>query len=541
MSLQSTCIEGLRWLALAVAPLLLGNVASVSAQTLESMVMPGRLSEKHAKYEADCSNCHVRFDRAAQSRTCLACHDHRDVAEDIRKGTGYHGRIREHECRSCHTEHKGPEARLVALDDKRFDHKLTDFRLQGKHLEVKCASCHRPGVKHRNAPGTCAGCHNKDDRHKGGLGAACANCHTEESWKNARFDHGKTRFALLQRHAAAKCADCHPDQRYRDTSRECYSCHRKDDEHKGKLGNQCDKCHDASRWKAGHVDHDRDTRFPLRLKHADLRCTSCHKTPGLRDRLPVVCFGCHQRDDETKGHRGRYGEKCETCHNEKAWKAPTFEHDRDTRYALRGKHRPVKCDSCHRGRLYVDKLEPRCYSCHQRDDPHKGQLGADCRACHDERSWRETSFEHARARFALAGRHVGVECRKCHATPAYKDASMACAACHAKDDKHKGRFAAKCDSCHDASGWKGARYDHDARTRFRLEGAHARATCHACHKEPMAEAVPLSGECLACHKDDDVHLKTYGPLCQRCHVPENWRKIVRRDGDSGVPAAGRMR
>ena len=89
-----------------LAALLLAASTLASAQGLESVVMPGKVIEGHAKLEAKCDSCHVRFDKAAQSRLCGECH--KDVASDQRAKTGYHGRAPEvqgKECRSCHTDH----------------------------------------------------------------------------------------------------------------------------------------------------------------------------------------------------------------------------------------------------------------------------------------------------------------------------------------------------------------------------------------------------------------------------------------------------
>ena len=44
--------------------------------------MPGELIRGHEKAEADCANCHVRFDRAAQPRLCMACY--KEVGQDVR-------------------------------------------------------------------------------------------------------------------------------------------------------------------------------------------------------------------------------------------------------------------------------------------------------------------------------------------------------------------------------------------------------------------------------------------------------------------------
>lgn len=513
----------------SLAVLVLGAPGhGAAAVNVESVVMPGSVIKGHAKLEADCDHCHVRFDRPAQARLCLACHDHRDVASDVRNRRGYHGRIKETQCRACHTDHKGRDARIVVLDEQQFDHGLTDFPLRGKHVGVRCTQCHRPNIKRRNAPSECNGCHRKDDKHAGQLDRQCQNCHNERDWRETIFEHDRSRFPLLGKHKQAECRKCHATLAYKDAKRDCASCHDKDDIHKGQLGAQCDKCHDATSWKASGFEHARDARFPLRGRHRDAKCESCHKSRGFGDKPPTRCATCHERDDLEKGHKGRYGDKCESCHSALAWKPSTFDHERDSRYALRGKHATTKCEECHRRPLSEEKPLARCFACHERSDKHNGQLDKECQNCHNERTWRETSFEHVRARFPLLGKHKQVDCRKCHATLAYRDAKLDCASCHAKDDLHKGRFVPQCELCHDAQGWKTITYDHERRARFKLEGKHGRISCYTCHKSPLRDSREAPVDCKSCHKDEDVHFDTYGPQCQRCHEPEDWRKIVKR-------------
>ena len=76
---------------------------AAQAQTLESALMPGAVIEGHAKFEAECANCHVRFDRGAQAGLCLGCH--KPVRADVNGRIGYHGRSAERgkNCRTCHT------------------------------------------------------------------------------------------------------------------------------------------------------------------------------------------------------------------------------------------------------------------------------------------------------------------------------------------------------------------------------------------------------------------------------------------------------
>ncbi len=569
----------------------------VTGQNLESVLMPGKVIRGHARYESDCGNCHVRFDRAAQPGLCLDCH--KDVATDAKSGAGYHGRLKSRECRSCHTEHKGRDANVVALDEKSFDHAQTDMALRGKHAALTCRSCHRAGQKHRAAPSECVGCHRKDDKHKGNLGTRCADCHSDKKWGAAHFDHTKTEFPLRQRHAQVRCADCHRDQHYKDTPRKCVACHRNDDAHKSRFGDRCETCHSEDSWKAATFRHDRDTRFVLRERHRAVKCENCHRSPlyqvktptdchschrgndvhkgalgekcanchseagwrtkkgfdhdidtafVLRDRhretrceqchsdlrflakTPSTCVGCHRHDDLENGHKERFGDKCASCHTERGWKKIRFDHLRDARYALEGRHGLARCDSCHQGVLYRDKLQTRCSACHEKDDKHLGQLGARCESCHTPRDWHATNFDHQRSNFPLLGRHATTRCIACHDSAAYKDAKPGCVSCHVKDDRHKERLGPRCELCHNESGWKDWDFAHDLRTKFSLRDAHAKAGCVQCHTKPVKDKFETTSDCLSCHRGDDVHFGTYGTRCDECHGGESWRKLIKRDG-----------
>ncbi len=437
------------------AILLLCHATAGQAQTLESAIMPGGVIQGHAEYESACEKCHVRFNRSAQVQLCQDCH--KPVAGDIRTHTGYHGRLKEQECRSCHTEHKGRKAHIVKLDEKAFDHTQTDFALQGKHRQQTCAKCHQEKLKFRAAPGDCGTCHRKDDKHKGGLGPKCESCHNQNTWKEARFDHAKTRFPLLQSHANTGCADCHAKERYTDTPRDCNSCHRNDDAHKGNFGPRCDSCHNAADWKNPTFRHERDTHYPLLDRHRNVKCSSCHKAPLYREKLPTRCNSCHRSDDP---HRGSLGEKCDKCHSEKGWKGSTrFEHDRETDFPLREKHKTAKCESCHKVGKPNEKLPTRCFACHEADDHkkgHKGHFGEKCGACHNEKAFRTSIFEHDKdTPFALSGKHRKAKCSACHRTPLYSTRTeKSCYACHKEEDIHFGSFGLLCEQCHSATDWR---------------------------------------------------------------------------------------
>ena len=137
----------------AIAAIILLAAAPAMGSKLEMLVMPGPVIEGHAKYEAECPKCHLRFSKETQSGLCLDCHD--KVKADVDSGEGFHGRIpgiRTAECKRCHTDHIGRKADIVLLDPQTFDHGRTDYPLKGAHLRVPCARCHEAD-KHFRATG----------------------------------------------------------------------------------------------------------------------------------------------------------------------------------------------------------------------------------------------------------------------------------------------------------------------------------------------------------------------------------------------------
>jgi len=580
---------------------------AAQAQGIESIIRPGQLMQPHAKYDDDCKQCHVKLDRKAQDRLCMDCH--KDIGQDVRSHSGYHGRLEQTVCRTCHSDHKGRDFRAADFDHAKFDHRQTNYVLRGKHEKVECAKCHVVNKKFREAPQKCSACHAKDDVHKGSLGPKCADCHTENNWKEARFDHDTTRFPLTGKHADVHCDDCHKDKQYKNTPMDCYACHRKVDDqkgHKGLFGEKCETCHGTKAWKPSKFNHDTDTKYPLRGQHKTVVCKDCHTGNLYKDKLSEDCYACHKKDDK---HKGSLGTQCESCHTEKTWKeALRFDHAK-TDFPLLGKHVDVKCGDCHKSLAYKDAPKD-CFSCHEKDDKHRGTLGkacADCHqekdwkstqqrfdhqrtrfplknahaassvqcvdchkdlqsfrntslacvtchrkddkhqgqlsekcdSCHNDKAWRGTSFDHANARFALTGAHLKVECKSCHESLRYRDAPSDCYACHKKDDKHKQAYGEPCASCHNTRSWAVWSFDHNVRSKYKLEGAHGKVACASCHTLPAPAGKPiasLSTTCVSCHRSDDAHGGKFGQRCEQCHVSESWKKMRGRFSQSPIAA-----
>jgi hypothetical protein len=479
--------------------------------------------------------------------------------------------------------------------ERRFDHGRTGTQLKGKHARLECAACHEerrisdPAAKQvagagrktfLGLPSACADCH--FDEHRGQSGRDCRQCHDEKGWKPAPgFDHRKTAYPLEGRHARVACDRCH--QRERDPAGKqafpaavsehflrykplahatCADCHK--DPHQNRFGQACASCHGLQGWlklspAAQAVSVHDKTRFPLRGKHAEAACRSCHGPfPGQKARWRGLTFGacadCHADAHAGQMGKGRSPEAaCDRCHDVAGWVPARFElaEHAKTRYPLEGGHRAVACVSCHprdpkleakfpaaeRARLERQRRPAvvslfrvdrgldgsRCQSCHR--DVHSGQFSArvekgGCQACHDVASFKRLRFDHARdSRFPLTGKHEKAACGSCHrASPGengpavrYKPLDVACAACHA--DPHAGQFAARgatdCGRCHGAEDWKQTTFTHAPPfTSYRLDGKHTKVACQKCHLTVIAARgvevrryKPLPTACEGCHLD----------------------------------------
>jgi hypothetical protein len=529
-----------------------------------AQISPGPLSRAHAELEGtlNCLKCHGAG-RSAVDDSCLDCH--KAIAWLIDEGRGLHGREGRSECASCHPEHAGVDFELILWEEgspEQFDHARTGWALEGKHASRACRDCHKPEL-HTGRAGVllektaradswlgletdCRSCH--DDAHRGALGSDCVRCHGMEGWKPApRFDHQRTTFPLTGKHAPVTCDKCHLDPDLPLTTdakgklvpiykpvphQECSACH--DDPHKGKLGAACGGCHDAVAWSEVNrqeFDHSR-TRYPLKGRHASLRCEACHDPDRAWGKKPPMetCGACHKDPHAGKATLAGKSTDCAACHDESGFRPSTYtvaDHDRAP-YPLEGKHRDVKCEGCHprqpegmpvadlgKAGVLLRRAHERCMDCHA--DPHGGQLedredGGACESCHRVDGWKPSLYgieQHAALALPLDGRHGEVGCAACHGPerpglpPFPADLGLGkagvaltllpsgCETCH--PDPHRGRFSpggdrpasGGCTACHDARSFVPSTIDvaaHDGYA-FPLEKGHRAVPCIDCHKE----------------------------------------------------------
>lgn len=396
----------------------------------------------------------------------------------------------------------------------------------------KCLSCHAP-VAERIARRT--GVHRN-------VTTDCVSCHVEHAGEDAElrpfdhrsFDHAaETNFPLDGLHAplTGRCEACHKTRSFLTVRSACASCHA--DAHKGALGPKCETCHTTSVRFAEtrtRFDHSR-TAFPLTGAHEKVACASCHRTATYRGVPFASCGNCH-----TDPHAKRFPQACASCHTTETWRTTRFDHTRTT-FPLRGRHAAVECRSCHvQPAARVKPKADTCAACHT--DPHRGAFKQDCRACHNETTFRKGTFDHATTRFPLKDRHAAVECAACHKGAArsgpqraaaraavdFRGLRTACDSCHA--DVHRGELGLACERCHSARTFAVTVFSH-ARQRPFFEGAHTAVRCEQCHAPPGPAAVKgapvvrvgfttTSTACASCHRD--VHLGQVGASCEACHA-----------------------
>ena len=503
-------------------------ISEIRALEIEQFFMPGELIFDHEELETTCTNCHVRGRDTTQKKLCLDCHDHEPIADDIRNKRGFHGKdknARKLDCKSCHSDHKGREARVVWLDKDKFDHRFTDFRLEGKHQLTECSACHEKESKYREAKNGCYDCHSEDDAHKGDLGKKCSDCHVPAGWYKSEFDHDKTDFKLKFAHRQTACSACHIKGKYKDTPKQCASCHAIRDVHGNRFGKKCQSCHQEKGWDKSIFEHDRDTKYKLRGKHLKQSCNDCHSIDykvSKKAKKPRECYSCHRGDD---AHNELNGKQCQDCHVARGWKHADFDHSENTEFELNGAHKDLVCEACHVTGAETKEIDTACYSCHKLDDVHKREQGEECEQCHKEVSWQhQVRFDHELTEFPLIGQHAASGCEACHATSVFGDAGNLCIDCHSADDVHKRGLGDDCADCHNSNAWLIWNFDHDE-TTFKLRDSHSDLHCHQCHNNPLETQDGRDWQCADCHRRSDIHDGKFGDTCDKCHNQKNFDTI----------------
>jgi hypothetical protein len=232
---------------------------------------------------------------------------------------------------------------------------------------LACDRCHFSARGLGDFPVTlqdCYSCHHPDDPHERRFGTGCGDCHSEDGWLPATFDHNLAAFRLVGEHAEVSCESCHIDRQFKGTPMDCYSCHQKEDEHNGQYGTDCAFCHTPFDWEDVDFDHNL-SRFPLVGGHAGVTCERCHRDLQFVE-LSTACASCH---GDPAYHAGLFGLNCLECHTINNWAAKY----RGKHPAIDDNHEGASCRDCHTKTLHT----ATCSKCHNGNPEDDGDGGGD--------------------------------------------------------------------------------------------------------------------------------------------------------------------
>ncbi len=236
-----------------------------------------KLEGEHA--EARCEQCHTSNVFKGTPTDCYSCHQ-KDDEHDGRFGQ---------DCSACHS----PEGWQPA----KFDHNLSVFKLEGKHVEARCEQCHTGNV-FKGTPTDCYSCHRQDDEHNGAYGTDCGACHTPNDWEDATFDHNLSNFPLTGTHVNTACEKCHTGGQFNGLASSCISCHADPNFHAGAFSTDCASCHNTSRWFKATFNlrhpEPRADEEGSGINHGGATCRQCHPSTVYQS----SCVACHENGFE---------------------------------------------------------------------------------------------------------------------------------------------------------------------------------------------------------------------------------------------------
>lgn len=385
---------------------------------------------------SDCNECHDNPHSSSWKSKCITCHTEESFGSFIGQNRFDHNKTKfelkgshkelgcfdchkktnanvvfsdnagvgVNQCASCHNDpHNGKfgnncvechnESSFFSLNDPSlFDHSLTDFELEGKHIQVDCKECHQGKLTDPMTHDNCFDCH--EDYHNGefvknGLQSDCNECHNLDqdfSFTDFGFDeHKVTTFPLEGAHLATPCFECHVSEdhwTFRSIGTQCIDCHA--DIHEGFISasfypdKNCTVCHNSESWAEVNFDHSQ-TNWELTGGHIAVVCSDCHfkmdEESAIIEQTFVNllkdCNSCHFNPHGIEFEVSGITD-CARCHVTSSWYPENFDHNL-TAFPLEGKHIEVECGACHTEVVIDNKIQItnfkiekfECIDCHQ--------------------------------------------------------------------------------------------------------------------------------------------------------------------------------
>ncbi len=325
-----------------------------------------------------CRKCHDDLEFANANRDCISCH------KDAHEQTV--GR----DCSRCHTQSSW------LISNVRQVHQQIGFPLLGRHAQIDCYQCHKSASLLRFDPlkAECYDCHvnnylaTTNPPHVAGkYPKDCLDCHNQNSWFSATFNHNSTGFPLTGAHLGINCALCHTKGYSGGTPTSCVACHLTNynsttnpNHISSKFSTDCQTCHNTTTWLTSNFNHN-TTAFPLTGSHINVACGLCH-TNGYSGGTPTTCVACHLTNFNATTNpnhvAANFPTTCETCHTTTNWTTSTFNHT--PYFPLTGNHN-VSCVTCHTNSANYIVFTCVTASCHG-NAHYQNQGSAGCYRCH---------------------------------------------------------------------------------------------------------------------------------------------------------------
>jgi hypothetical protein len=199
-----------------------------------------------AHLQLQCSDCHASGFTGTPT-ACFACHE---TNYNNTTNPSHTALQLSTDCETCHTTNPG-------WAPAQFPNHANYFPFVGAHIAISndCNTCHNGD--YNNTPNTCYGCHSDnfnsttDPPHQTlNFSHDCLNCHTQNGWQPATFDHSF--YALHGNHSSMACNECHSEPNYQP---QCLSCHMNDflEGHDPGARTDCWNCHSTSHFGDGFM------------------------------------------------------------------------------------------------------------------------------------------------------------------------------------------------------------------------------------------------------------------------------------------------
>ncbi|MFH1844799.1 MAG: cytochrome c3 family protein, partial [bacterium] len=274
----------------------------------------------------DCGRCHTAAVPVPAGDDCFSCHAD-DYAETTRPAHGSSGFPTD--CQQCHEITRFGE---VAA----YNHEISGFQLQGRHLDQLCFACHFTG-EYAGRSRECYSCHSLDyqlarlpDHRLNSLPTDCELCHSpaDAGWSQAVVQHTPA-FPLIFGHDVRDCGRCHLPAYPDPDGTNCYLCHEteyagtSDPGHQaGGIPTDCALCHEITGF-AGVESYDHViSGYTLTGQHRAQSCRACHPADVYAG-LPVDCYSCHAADYENtqfpQHALAGFSTDCAECHTPQGW------------------------------------------------------------------------------------------------------------------------------------------------------------------------------------------------------------------------------